>query len=63
MLPQVAWVVRHRTDTKSGKCSRETGYIITDLTSRQEVPERTAKILGAHRWERYSIKRRYRMRA
>lgn len=32
---QVAWVVRHRTDTKTGKQSRETVYVITDLTSRQ----------------------------
>lgn len=45
---QVAKVVRHRTDTKSGKQSRETVYVITDLTSRQAAPERIAKILRAH---------------
>ncbi|MDX2678129.1 ISAs1 family transposase [Streptomyces soliscabiei] len=45
---QVAKVVRHRTDTKSGKQSRETVYVITDLTSRQASPERIAKILRTH---------------
>ncbi|MFF1748203.1 ISAs1 family transposase [Streptomyces mirabilis] len=45
---QVAKVVRHRTDTKTGKRSRETVYVITDLTSRQASPERIAKILRAH---------------
>ncbi|MFF3062639.1 ISAs1 family transposase, partial [Streptomyces sp. NPDC057909] len=45
---QVAKVVRHRTDTKTGKQSRETAYVITDLTSRQASPERIAKILRAH---------------
>ncbi|WP_370270698.1 ISAs1 family transposase [Streptomyces sp. V4I8] len=45
---QVARVVRHRTDTKTGKQSRETVYVITDLTSRQASPERIAKILRAH---------------
>ena len=45
---QVARVVRHRTDTKTGKRSRETVYVITDLTSRQASPERLAKILRAH---------------
>ncbi|MER5225179.1 ISAs1 family transposase [Streptomyces flaveus] len=39
---QVAWVVRHRTDTRTGKQSRETVYVITDLTSRQTPP-------GTHR--------------
>ena len=41
---QVAKVVRHCTDAKSGKQSRETVYVITDLTSRQASPERIAKI-------------------
>jgi predicted transposase YbfD/YdcC len=45
---QVARVVRHRTDTKTGKRSRETVYVITDLTSRQAPPQRLAKILRAH---------------
>ncbi|MDQ0963419.1 putative transposase YbfD/YdcC [Streptomyces sp. B4I13] len=36
------------TDSKSGKQSRETVYVITDLTSRQASPERIAKILRAH---------------
>ncbi|MEV5646387.1 ISAs1 family transposase [Streptomyces flaveolus] len=45
---QAAKVVRHRTDTTSGKHSRETVYIITDLTSRQASPERIAEILRAH---------------
>ncbi|MFD4600947.1 hypothetical protein ACFWPQ_23335 [Streptomyces sp. NPDC058464] len=44
---QVAKVVRHRTDTKTGKQSRETVYAITDLTSRQASPERIATILRA----------------
>ena len=45
---QVAKVVRHRTDTRTGKQSRETVYVITDLTSRQASPERIATILRAH---------------
>ncbi|WP_240797571.1 ISAs1 family transposase [Streptomyces sp. F001] len=45
---RVAKVVRHRTDTKTGKQSRETVYVITDLTSRQASPERIATILRAH---------------
>lgn len=47
---QVARVVRHRTDTRTGKQSRETVYVITDLTSRQASPERIATILRAH-WD------------
>ncbi|TQK50891.1 putative transposase YbfD/YdcC [Streptomyces sp. SLBN-118] len=45
---QVAKAVRHRTDTKTGKQSRETAYMITDLTSRQASRERIATILRAH---------------
>ncbi|MFG2638913.1 hypothetical protein ACGFX8_35190 [Streptomyces sp. NPDC048362] len=45
---QVARVVRHRTDTKTGKQSRATVYVITDLTSRQASPEHIATILKAH---------------
>ncbi|MFF0227095.1 ISAs1 family transposase [Streptomyces sp. NPDC004629] len=42
---QVARVVRHRTCLKTGKRSRETVYVITDLTSRQASPQRLAKII------------------
>ncbi|MFD8079838.1 ISAs1 family transposase [Streptomyces sp. NPDC059718] len=42
---QVIKIVRHRTSTRTGKRTRETVYIITDLTSRQAVPERMAKIV------------------
>ncbi|MFJ9261891.1 ISAs1 family transposase [Streptomyces bacillaris] len=38
----------HRTGTKTGKQSRETVYVVTDLTSRQASPERIATILRAH---------------
>ncbi|MGH3803597.1 MAG: ISAs1 family transposase [Pseudonocardiaceae bacterium] len=44
---QVAKIVRHRTDTRTGKRSRETVYVITDLTSRQASPERIAKTIRA----------------
>ncbi|WP_371674143.1 ISAs1 family transposase [Streptomyces sp. NBC_00289] len=47
-FPHAAQAVRHRTDTKTGKQSRETVYVITDLTSRQASPERIATILRAH---------------
>jgi predicted transposase YbfD/YdcC len=47
-FPHAAQVMRHRTDSKSGKQSRETVYVITDLTSRQASPERIAKILRVH---------------
>ncbi|NMI62394.1 MULTISPECIES: transposase [unclassified Streptomyces] len=42
---QVAKIVRHRTSAKTGKRTRETVYVITDLTSRQASPERTAQIV------------------
>ncbi|WP_369394698.1 ISAs1 family transposase [Streptomyces sp. CG1] len=42
---QVARIVRHRTDTKTGKRTRENVYVIPDLTSRQATPERIAKII------------------
>ncbi|MEU3437299.1 ISAs1 family transposase, partial [Streptomyces sp. NPDC006863] len=45
---QVARVVRHRTDTNAGKRSRETVYVITDLTTRQASPQRLAMILRSH---------------
>ena len=43
--PQVTRVARHRTNTRTGKQSRETVYVITNLTSRQASPERRATIL------------------
>lgn len=42
---QVAKIVRHRTHRKTGRRSRETVYIITDLTSREASPQRLAKII------------------
>lgn len=41
---QVAKIIRHRTQRRNGKRSRETVYVITDLTSREASPERIAKI-------------------
>lgn len=42
---QVARVVRHRTCLKTGRRSRETVYVITDLTSQEASPQRLAKII------------------
>ncbi|TLQ48264.1 ISAs1 family transposase [Streptomyces marianii] len=42
---QVARFVRHRTCLKTGRRSRETAYVITDLTSREASPQRLAKII------------------
>lgn len=42
---QVARVTRHRTCLKTGKRSRETVYVITDLTSHAASPQRLAKII------------------
>jgi predicted transposase YbfD/YdcC len=42
---QVAKIVRHRTCVKTGRRTRETVYVLTDLTSRQASPERLAKIV------------------
>jgi predicted transposase YbfD/YdcC len=42
-VAQVAKIVRHRTSARTGKRTRETVYVITDLTSRQASPERIAK--------------------
>jgi predicted transposase YbfD/YdcC len=42
---QVAKIVRHRTTARTGKRTRETVYVITDLTSRQASPERIADIV------------------
>ncbi|MFE9308079.1 ISAs1 family transposase [Streptomyces sp. NPDC006706] len=42
---QVAKIVRHRTCVKTGKRTRETVYVLTDLTSREASPERLAVIV------------------
>ncbi|WP_405522775.1 hypothetical protein [Streptomyces canus] len=42
---QVAKIVRRRTSAKTGKRTRESVYVITDLTSRQASPERIAQIV------------------
>lgn len=41
---QAVRVLRHRTDLKSGKCSRQTIYAITDLTSQQASPQRLSRL-------------------
>ncbi|MEU0664199.1 transposase [Streptomyces lavendulocolor] len=42
---QVAKIVWHRNDTKTGKRTRETVYVATDLISRQPSPEQIARIV------------------
>src|SRR5215207_529503 len=42
---QVVRVVRHSKNTKTGKRSRETVYVITSLTSQQASPERLARLI------------------
>ena len=42
---QVARIVLHRTNRKTGRRSRETVYVLTDLTSRQASPQRIAKLI------------------
>ncbi|MFF3460681.1 ISAs1 family transposase, partial [Streptomyces sp. NPDC002730] len=42
---QVAKITRYRTSLKTGRRSRETVYVITDLTSRQASPQRLAGIV------------------
>src|SRR5262245_43743557 len=42
---EVAKIARHRTRTKVGRRTRETVYVLTDLTSRQAFPERVTKIV------------------
>ncbi|WP_244809762.1 ISAs1 family transposase [Streptomyces sp. So13.3] len=37
---QAARILRHRTDVKSGKVSRQTVYALTDLSARQASPQR-----------------------
>ncbi len=45
---QVAKLVRHRTIRTTGKRTRETVYLLTDLTSRQASPQRLAQIARSH---------------
>ncbi|MFF4467906.1 hypothetical protein ACFY13_52215 [Streptomyces mirabilis] len=45
---QAARVVRHRTCLNTGRRSRETVYVITDLTSQEASPQRLAKIIRSH---------------
>ncbi|MFD8033613.1 transposase [Streptomyces sp. NPDC059717] len=42
---QVARITRHRTSLKTGKWTRETTNVITDLTSRQASPEKIARLV------------------
>jgi predicted transposase YbfD/YdcC len=42
---QVAKITRHRTSVRTGKRTRETVYVITDLTSGQASPERIARLV------------------
>ena len=42
---QVAKITRHRTSLKTRKRTRETVYVITDLTSREASPERIARLV------------------
>ncbi|MFD9487316.1 ISAs1 family transposase [Streptomyces sp. NPDC059991] len=42
---QAVRVLRHRTDLKSGKCSRRTLYAITDPTSQQASPRRLGQLV------------------
>ncbi|MER7577816.1 hypothetical protein [Streptomyces sp. NPDC126514] len=44
---QAVRVLRHRTDLKSGKCSRQPVYAITDLTSQQASPQRLGQLARA----------------
>lgn len=45
---QASRIVLRRTNTKPGKRSRETVYVVTDLTSRQASLERLTKIACLH---------------
>ncbi|MFB7668606.1 transposase [Kitasatospora sp. NPDC056138] len=37
-------ILRHRTDLTTGRCSRQTVYAITDLTSQEASPERLGRL-------------------
>ncbi|WP_405575497.1 ISAs1 family transposase [Streptomyces sp. NBC_01167] len=45
---QVARVIRHRTVKAPGKRTRETVYLITDLTSQRAAPEAVARYARGH---------------
>ncbi|MHA6757861.1 ISAs1 family transposase [Streptacidiphilus sp. PAMC 29251] len=47
-LRQVARLTRHRTDSKTGKRSRETVYVITDLSSAQADPQMIGAYVRGH---------------
>ncbi|MFJ9543260.1 ISAs1 family transposase [Streptomyces sp. NPDC101225] len=42
---QVAKITRYRTSMRTGKRTRETIYVITDLTSRQASPEKIVRLV------------------
>jgi predicted transposase YbfD/YdcC len=44
-VAQVAKITRHRTSVKTRKRTRETVYMITDLTGRQASPEKIARLV------------------
>ncbi|MCF4136466.1 ISAs1 family transposase [Streptomyces sp. Tue 6430] len=41
---QAAKILRHRTDVRTGKVTRQTVYVITDLTARQASPQKVAHL-------------------
>ncbi|MEU5306857.1 ISAs1 family transposase, partial [Streptomyces noursei] len=41
---QAAKILRHRTNTKTGRTARQTVYAITDLTSREASPQRIGRL-------------------
>ncbi|MFC1439725.1 ISAs1 family transposase [Streptacidiphilus sp. N1-10] len=41
---QAVRILRHRTDLKTGACTRQTVYAITDLTSQQAPPQRLGQL-------------------
>ncbi|MFE3937888.1 hypothetical protein ACFXPJ_30045, partial [Streptomyces goshikiensis] len=46
---QAVRVLRHRTDPKSGNCSRQTIYVIMDLTWQQDSPPRPGRLARSQR--------------
>ncbi|MEN8655570.1 ISAs1 family transposase [Streptomyces sp. 21So2-11] len=45
---QVAKITRHRTNIRTRKQTRESVYVITDLTSKEASPERIARLIRSH---------------
>ncbi|WP_260696016.1 transposase [Streptomyces sp. IB201691-2A2] len=41
---QAAKILRHRTDLRSGKVTRQTVYALTDLNARQASPQRLGQL-------------------